>query len=1055
MPPGKNSVPLEKVLLQMDLTRGLDERSRPEVGGEQSKLITRLENLIQEESGAWVKRPGLIALTSDLSAAGILRLIRTQGGLAACATDSRLYDLQGAGGGGAFLEKGYIPEFKLEGRMVGSSAVNTHQRVLACASNDEYDVIVTEGGFSATGNRSMPIIVTERATGQQIQNFDLASVMGVTSGSFTPQAKIAFIPGGDLHIWAWTGNALGSPLTFAQMGIGTTPSPTTIDALNQSPLTDINVYPTGSIVTYGTTCRTMTTSLVNTARTGHTRHSVEIVGTEAYILSTDTATGRAMVEQVDTANINGAAIASFVDASLTFPANTTPGIAYDGVGSELFVSFEDTATFPRIRTYKFLMGAAMTLDSTIYGWRLLSTPFRGGLSSRVYAHLCKDETGLAVQNVSGCHVIVNLSEAFSVNHSNATSLTDIVPVAACLDPYLGVRNTQTATYIAGTTPASTTWPRQRYFQQSLGFPGNFTVSMAVQVTARAYGFMAATCSDDNPQNYTSHSFGSSATIIAGGATTAYDGRTPYESGFFDYPVFTAVDSGVAGNVNGSVNYVALYKKVDAAGNVTYSRCFGPISLTVASKRVTVTAHACHVTNSETPAGAMTNITVELYRTQSGGTQYYLCADSQVPVTATQSLRKGAGGSAFYVATDDLSDASLALQPLLFRQPGSFGTSLDRYPGPGGHISCQHKDRSFITDTVGNRVYYSSFIVDGEGLWFSPLLSLQAHGGNGPITGLVSMDGRLLIFKRDAIFIVDGDGPPENGGTGMEFSPPARVATEYGCVDHRSIVQTPDGIMYRSHRGIEILTRSLQVKWLGERVQDSVDDHPYTKSAILDSSGRVRFMVGEYPAATNGVEPYAGMDGIELVYDTSSDSWSTSKYWVNGTYGRITQTTCIYDHRAGTHIAPTRTIAHADDIGSYKIAEDGAVADNDGYVPWVFETGWVRPTGPQGRHRFQDALFLGRNLGPHKLRMSLAYNYEDYDQSRVWDEASIGDKALEELNIQPKAGYTQPVSFRLKVEDVVPDGFSVSGQNLSVDLLGICFVVSPKAGAQQVAEYKKG
>lgn len=1052
--PGKNSVPLEKQLLQMDLSRGLDERSRPEVGGEQSRLITTLENLVQEESGAWVKRPGLTQLAPDLGAVGILRLVRTQGGLAAVTTDARLYDLQAAGGGGTFLSKGYMPEFKLEGRMVGSAHVNAYQRVLACASNDDYDVVVTEGGFNAAGNRSMPLIMTEKATGQQVMNIDLSNAMGVGTGSFTPQAKVAFIPNGDLHIWAWAGNALGSPLVWSQASVAGISSTVIVAALNTAPITDINALSTGSVITVGNSAIFMDNNGVSTTRGGgHAYHSVEVGLGDFYLLSSDSATGRARVDQVSTANINGAAIASFVDPTVTFPANTTPGISIDGVSGSLFVSYEDTATFPRIQTYRFPMGGPMVLDSTIYGWRLLSTPFRGGISNRVYAHLCKDETGLTLQNVSGCHVVVNLSERFTTNHSNLTSLTSIVPVAACLDPYLGVRNQQRATYAPGTTPVSSTWPRQRYFQQSTAFPGNFNITMAVQVTARTYGFMSVTCGDDSPSNYTSHASGNTSTIIAGGASTVYDGKSPAEIGFFDYPVFTAVDSGVAGNVNGSVNYVALFKKVDAAGNAIYSRTFGPISLTVANKRVTVTAHACHVTNSEVSSSSISNVTMELFRTLSGGTQYYLCSTSQVPTTSPQSLRKGVGGSDFYVATDDLSDASLETQPLLFRQPGTFGTELDRYPGPGGHISCQHKDRSFITDTAGSRVYYSNFFVDGEGTWFSPLFGLQALGGNGPITGLVSMDGRLFIFKRDAIFVVDGDGPPSNGGTGMEFTPPARIATEYGCVDHRSIVQTPDGIMYRSHRGIEILTRSLQVKWIGERVQRTVDAYVHTKSAVLDDSGRVRFMLAEYDALTNGVEASSASTGKEVVYDTTSDSWSTSKYWVGGTYGKVPQTTAIYDLKAGTHQAPIRAVVYGDGVRSYKLRDDGGVADDGGYVPWTFETGWIRPSGPQGRHRFHDALFLGKNLGDHKLKMSLAYDYEAYSQYRTWQTDSIGDKFLEELNLQPKA--TQPVTFKLKIEDTEPAGFSLSGTNLSVDLLGVCFVVSPKAGAQQVAEHKKG
>lgn len=1037
----------------MDLSKGLDERSRPEVGGEQSKLITTLENLIQEETGSWVKRPGVTSLSSNLSAAGILRLIRTQNGLAACATDARLYDLPNQVG--SFISKGYIPEFRLEARMVGTTHTNTTYRVIASASNNDYDVVVTEGSYRPVSViRTMPMIWTERATGQQVANIDIAGAFITGSNTITPQVKIVFV-GDDLHVWVWDGNTAGGVIVWGIVGInGVTSGPTAVDAGITTPISDINAYTGGSVITYGTRARTMNSFGTPDARAiaGHTYHSVEVVLGNFYLLSSDSATGRARVDEIPvSAGINGAATGSTVDAAVTFPANTTPGIAMDGVSGNFFVSYEDTATFPMVITYTFPVGGAMTLSSTIYGWRLLSTPFRGGLSSRVYVHLCKDETGMTVQNPVGCHVLVNLSESFAVNHSaTANQLTNILPVAAVLDPYLAVRNTQRATYAPGSPTASTTWQRNRYFQQSTAFPGNFNVTIAVQVTARTAGFMSITCSDDHPAAYTSHSFGPT-TIIAGGATTYYDGKFPAEAGFFDYPMFTVVDSGVAGNPNGIYNYLALFKKVDASGTAHYSRAFGPVSLTVASKKITTTVQACHVTNSESGRSGDSQVIVELYRTLAGGTQYFLCSTSNVPSSSTQDLVKGVS---FYTCTDDMSDATLATKPLLFRQPGTAGTELDRYPGPSGNVSCQHKDRSFVTDTLGTRVYYSNYFVDGEGVWFSPLFSLQAHGGCGPITGLVSMDGRLFIFKRDAIFVVDGDGPPANGGNGMEFSPPTRVATEYGCVDHRSIVMTPDGVMYRSQRGIEILTRSLQVKWIGERVHRTVDENVHTKSAIMDTSGRVRFMLAEFDGLTNGVEAASACDGVEVIYDTTSDSWSTSKYWIGGTYGKVPNTSCIYDIREGTHMAPVRSVVHGDDVQSYRFRTDGGTRDSGGHVPWTMETGWIRPAGNQGRHRLHDVMFLGKNLGTHKLKMSLAFDYEGYDQSRTWDYTSIGVKSLEELSIQPKAGFTQPVTFRLKVQNLEADG-GVFDDDGSVDLLGVSFVVSQKAGPQQLAEYRKG
>lgn len=1044
MPPGRNSVPLEKVLLQMDLSKGLDERSRPEVGGDQSKLITSLENLVQDQAGAWVKRPGLTLLSSVPSTANAIRAIRTQNGLGVI--DDAGY-FSGYSSASGLIRKNVVPEFKVDGRIVASTQTNTTYRVLANASDSTYDIVVVEGSVTTAGARTAIMVATDRDTGTVVGKWNLGDLCTAT-GSHTPQVKMAFTGSEILHIWCWANNTLGSPLTFLQVSTGSLFSissgsglnlgtPTTIDALNTQPITDINAWSGGSVITYGTTARAMTNGGVSTTRTagGHSYQSVDIDSTETYFyfLSADFATARARVDQVTVSNIAAAATASFVDASLSLTG--TPGIAFDG--SKVWVTSEDTSTFCRVRAWSSTMaGASLQLSSTTFGWRLLSTPFRGS-NNKIYVHLNKDETGLSAQSPVGCHLVACISDPVTVNVGQSTNTHTVLRVAALLEPYLGYRNTATATYSPGNPLASTTWPRQRYFRgNQSGFSGRISIAVPLQITARSSGAVAYTVYLKDPAAYSSHQFGNT-THIAGGVMSAYDDWQIYESSFFDYPVFTAVDSGVAGNPNGIYNYVGVYKHTDSKGNVHYSRAFGPVSVTVASKKVTITGHACHVTNKEFGVSGDTKTIMELYRTLSGGTQYYLCSTSAVPNTSPQSLLKGAS---FYAATDDMSDATLSTQPLMWRQPGTLGGALDRYPGPSGHVACQHKDRTFVADPIGHKVYYSSFFVDGEGAWFNAAFSIFVHGGNGPITAMASMDGRLFIFKRDAIFIVDGDGPPENGGSGMEFSPPAKIASEYGCLDQRSLVVTPDGIMYRSARGIEILTRSLQVKWVGERVQNTVSTYPITKSAVLDDSGRVRFILA---SKVSSAEALTDSPGVEVVYDTSNDCWSTSRYWVKGTYGDVPQTSCVYDLPSSG-----RQIAMASEDAVYRFNHT-VFLDSSNYVPWTIETGWIRPSGVQGRFRFHDAMFLGRRYGNHKLKMSLAYDFNDYSQHRTWEPPSNKEN-LEEYDLQPNR--TQPVSFRLRVQDLQ---YGSETPDQSVDLLGICFFISPKAGVQQVAESKKG
>src|SRR5262249_38691962 len=140
-----------------------------------------------------------------------------------------------------------------------------------------------------------------------------------------------------------------------------------------------------------------------------------------------------------------------------------------------------------------------------------------------------------------------------------------------------------------------------------------------------------------------------------------------------------------------------------------------------------------------------------------------------------------------------------------------------------------------------------------------------------------------------------DGPPENGGNGTEFSPPRRILTELGCIDGRTLISTNDGLMYRSWRGIEKLSRNFTVEWIGERVKRTVDTFKFSGGAAFDVvSGRCFWLLGRrsktavsfqdiYPGQLRPDYTTDGFDwdiGVAVVYHSKTDAWSTYKYKVN-------------------------------------------------------------------------------------------------------------------------------------------------------------------------------
>jgi hypothetical protein len=500
----------------------------------------------------------------------------------------------------------------------------------------------------------------------------------------------------------------------------------------------------------------------------------------------------------------------------------------------------------------------------------------------------------------------------------------------------------------------------------------------------------------------------------------------------------------AGTLSGAYKYLAVYRFTDANGNGHTSRVYGPVSVTNAGGNDTnsVTVFPIGVTNMDTGNGSVPF--VEVYRTLAGGTQYYLCATSQVGIgfSSTSSVQQitASGTTALAGITDVMSDATLASQAAMYRQPGTPNAAVDRYAAPATKCVIQHKDRVFCVDAVAPRVYYSSFFVDGECAWFNPVFSFFVHSGQGPITALASMGGRLLVFKRDAIFVVDGDGPGEAGPTGSEFSPPQELSARYGCIDHRSVVSTPDGVLFRSSRGIELLTSSLQLKWVGDVVATTVNDNPITTGACMDAFGRAHFTLAVSETA-NGSYNVAG---VELVYDMTNGAWSLHKSTgAYSTYGKCRQS-CASVVDDGVE-----KLVYGDSyIGVAMENYDSGLDYSSAYVPFVIETGWIR-AAQQVRQRLSEVLFLAKKVTAcnHALKISVAYDFVDsYTQVQVWEPNEINSLTIEELCLP----ITTPESLaiRLKIEDQTPANTVTYpvGTGRGCDVLGISCEIAPKQGA---------
>lgn len=510
--------------------------------------------------------------------------------------------------------------------------------------------------------------------------------------------------------------------------------------------------------------------------------------------------------------------------------------------------------------------------------------------------------------------------------------------------------------------------------------------------------------------------------VPGSTPYVFDGAWLIEDGWAVAPEISA-DSKAGTALVGAYAYCAIFERTDSMGNIVWSATSEVKTVTVAPGNhpfVTVQAY-----DASALAGApYGTFRVALYRTKDTGTVFYRVG-SQESFT----------GVALF--DDTLSDTILETMPVLYRQPGTIGTSQPRQAPPALTCETIHGDRLFGAN--GKTVWYSAVAVQGESTWFSDAFQFPVERG-GDITGLSSLDGRLYVFKSDRIFYIDGQGPPENGGNGTEFSSPIEIPTSVGCIDARSIVQTQAGIMFQSTRGIELLTRKQEVMWIGEGVDDHVTSFPVCTSAVLDeATSRVMFTMAAYesPSALGG--------GCILVYDFTVSMWSVT-----------TLDSTVALNVATSAIAPT-----SDGLVYALLAGNGTVLNenqNEGIdrtlspVSQVLpvasiETPWIKMAGLGGYQRTRRVQIQGERLDPHDLIVSVAYDFSPtYTQTRRWTWTELVSFAAEDVEMHLKTQKCQ--ALRIKIEDAPPTGGTVS-TGKGCTLFGLTIEWGAKAGTNKL------
>lgn len=327
----------------------------------------------------------------------------------------------------------------------------------------------------------------------------------------------------------------------------------------------------------------------------------------------------------------------------------------------------------------------------------------------------------------------------------------------------------------------------------------------------------------------------------------------------------------------------------------------------------------------------------LYRWSTAQQVYYQTTSLTAPILNDTSVD--------YIAiTDTNPDSQILGNNILY----TTGGVVEDIAAPATNAVTLWQSRLFLVDAEDeNLVWFSKQVIENTPVEMSDLLTLfvpptiGAQGSTGGIKAISSLDDKLVLFKRDAIYYISGSGP-DNTGANSQFSEATFITATVGSSNQQSIVFQPNGLMFQSDKGIWLLGRDLSTSYIGAPVE------AYTQSATVLSAVNV--------PGTNQVR-FTMSSGITLMYDYYYGQW--------GTFVNVPAVSSTLYQSLHTYI---------DSYGQVFQETPGQYLDGSRPVLMTFQTSWLHMAGLEGFQRAYYFYLLATYQSPHKLQLQIAYDY---------------------------------------------------------------------------------
>ncbi len=499
---------------------------------------------------------------------------------------------------------------------------------------------------------------------------------------------------------------------------------------------------------------------------------------------------------------------------------------------------------------------------------------------------------------------------------------------------------------------------------------------------------------------------------------------------------------------GTYVYKAVYEWIDAQGNLHQSETSAPFLVVLAppvvpADRWQITLTLCNLGTTRkgrATQGDERQVQIAIFRTEKDGKIFNrLTAPNRGIVNDTTVDR------VTYV--DVQSDVGMLASG--FGRIYTFGEVLDDRPLPGSRCVTAWGNRVWSASADdGKTIWFSKQIVQGEAPGFSEALTLRVDDAQDSIVAFGQTDDKLFVFTGQRVYYVSGDGPNDTGGGGA-FNGPNRIASDGGCVDARSVVSYPGGVMYAAPSGIFEVSRALQVSAKGLPVLDETTGCTYLSTWLDAPNKRIYWLV------TGGTAAEYTRPRV-LVYDYAFDIWSVFvPYTSTGgpspadvPDGSLSAQ-CMWQ---GHHVWATASAVDQQGFGPTPFL-DGAGAWFIGF----YESPWLKLSGVAGYQRAYRVTVTGRSFSDHNINVDVLTDYDEsiVRQSRAWLSTTLQNAPeVERVSLHLRAQLCSAVKVRLY--DTAPPVRPVSAGPIGAfDVASLAVEIGVKGGSPRLPATNRG